>query len=121
VPAISNILMRSRLHQITKVLQPKRDCNNAPCGSRVKLQPLKKSHGSMRPKLLTRDEPRWIATAGTWDRHFLKVHLIQVNARPCKRALLTTLCEGQQATVLQLPAEPETAVESRQPRVAYIV
>ena len=26
-------------------------------------------------------------------------------------ALLTLLCEGQQATVLQLPAEPKTAVE----------
>jgi hypothetical protein len=36
-------------------------------------------------------------------------------------ALLTTLCEGQQATVLQLPAEPKTAVESQsQRRVAYI-
>ena len=27
-------------------------------------------------------------------------------------ALLTLLCEGQQATVLQLPAEPKTVVES---------
>jgi hypothetical protein len=36
-------------------------------------------------------------------------------------ALLTTLCEGQQATVLQLPAEPKTAVEVQsQRRVAYI-
>ena len=36
-------------------------------------------------------------------------------------ALLTTLCEGQQATVLQLPAEPKTAVEAQsQRRVAYI-
>ena len=36
-------------------------------------------------------------------------------------ALLTTLCEGQQATVLQLPAEPNTAVEAQsQRRVAYI-
>ena len=36
-------------------------------------------------------------------------------------ALLTTLCEGQQATVLQLPAEPMTAVEAQtQRRVAYI-
>jgi hypothetical protein len=35
--------------------------------------------------------------------------------------LLTTLCEGQQATVLQLPAEPKTAVEAKsQRRVAYI-
>ena len=34
---------------------------------------------------------------------------------------LTTLCEGQQATVLQLPAEPKTAVEAQsQRRVAYI-
>ena len=37
-------------------------------------------------------------------------------------ALLTTLCEGQQATVLQLPAEPKTAVDAQaQRRVAYIV
>jgi hypothetical protein len=37
-------------------------------------------------------------------------------------ALLTTLCGGQQATVLQLPAEPKAAVEAQsQPRVAYIV
>src|SRR5215831_9045129 len=36
-------------------------------------------------------------------------------------ALLTTLCEGQQATVLQLPAELKTAVEVQsQRRVAYI-
>jgi hypothetical protein len=36
-------------------------------------------------------------------------------------ALLTTLCEGQQATVLQLPAEPQTAVEAQSQRlVAYI-
>jgi hypothetical protein len=27
--------------------------------------------------------------------------------------LLTSLCEGQQATVLQLPAEPKTAVDVR--------
>ena len=35
--------------------------------------------------------------------------------------LLTFLCEGQQATVLQLPAEPKTAIgaEARQ-RAAYI-
>ena len=31
-------------------------------------------------------------------------------------ALLTLLCEGQQATVLQLPAEPKTAVESEAER-----
>ena len=36
-------------------------------------------------------------------------------------ALLTTLCEGQQATVLQLPAEPKTAVEAQsQQRAAYV-
>ena len=29
--------------------------------------------------------------------------------------LLTVLCEGQQATVLQLPAEPKTAVEAQIP------
>jgi hypothetical protein len=35
--------------------------------------------------------------------------------------LLTTLCGGQQATVLQLPAQPTTAVETQfQQRVAYI-
>jgi len=35
--------------------------------------------------------------------------------------LLTLLCEGQQATVLQLPAEPKTAVEAAaQHRVAYV-
>jgi hypothetical protein len=35
--------------------------------------------------------------------------------------LLTCLSEGQQATVLQLPAEPKTAVEAQsQRRVAYI-
>jgi len=35
--------------------------------------------------------------------------------------LLTTLCEGQRATVLQLPAEPKTAAEAQsQRRVAYI-
>jgi hypothetical protein len=36
-------------------------------------------------------------------------------------ALLTRLCEGQQATVLQLPAEAKTAVEAQsQRRVAHI-
>ena len=35
--------------------------------------------------------------------------------------LLTVLVEGQRATVLQLPAEPKTAVEAKvQRRVAYI-
>jgi hypothetical protein len=35
--------------------------------------------------------------------------------------LLTTLCGGQQATVLQLPAQPTTVVETQsQQRVAYI-
>jgi len=35
--------------------------------------------------------------------------------------LLTTLCEGQQSTVLQLPAEPKTAVDVQsQRRAAYI-
>jgi hypothetical protein len=35
--------------------------------------------------------------------------------------LLTFLCEGQQATVLQLPAEPKTVIETRaQQRAAYI-
>ena len=35
--------------------------------------------------------------------------------------LLTRTCEGQQATVLQLPAEPKIAVEAQsQRRVAYI-
>jgi hypothetical protein len=35
--------------------------------------------------------------------------------------LLTLLCEGQPATVLQLPAEPVTVEEAReQERVAYI-
>jgi hypothetical protein len=34
--------------------------------------------------------------------------------------LLTTLCEGQRATVLQLPAEPKTAAEAQsQRRVAF--
>jgi hypothetical protein len=34
--------------------------------------------------------------------------------------LLTSLCEGQQATVLQFPAEPKTAVESEaHQRTAY--
>jgi hypothetical protein len=34
--------------------------------------------------------------------------------------LLTFLCEGQQATVLQLPAEPKTIVETEaQQRAAY--
>mgnify|MGYP001269080585 CR=1 FL=1 len=35
--------------------------------------------------------------------------------------LLTLLCEGQEATVLQLPAQPKTAEEEkRQQRVAYV-
>jgi hypothetical protein len=35
--------------------------------------------------------------------------------------LLTFLCEGQQATVLQLPAEPKTIVESEaRRRAAYV-
>ncbi len=38
-----------------------------------------------------------------------------------RTVFLTTLCEGQRATVLQLPAEPKTAVEAQsQRRVAYI-
>jgi hypothetical protein len=38
-----------------------------------------------------------------------------------KIVLLTSLSEGQQATVLQLPAEPKTVVESEaQQRAAYV-
>jgi hypothetical protein len=33
--------------------------------------------------------------------------------------LLTLLCEGQQATVLQLPAEPKTTIESEMERRAH--
>jgi hypothetical protein len=35
--------------------------------------------------------------------------------------LLTLLCEGQQAAVLQLPAEPKTAIESEVERRAHYV
>ena len=35
-------------------------------------------------------------------------------------AFLTTLCEGQRATVLQLPAEPKTAVETQTQQRAYV-
>jgi hypothetical protein len=35
--------------------------------------------------------------------------------------LLTFLCEGQQATILQLPAEPKTVIETKaQQRAAYV-
>jgi hypothetical protein len=35
--------------------------------------------------------------------------------------LLTILCEGQQATVLQLPAEPKTVIESEaQQRLVHV-
>jgi hypothetical protein len=38
-----------------------------------------------------------------------------------RTVLLTLLCEGQEATVLQLPAEPKTAVEAEiQKRTAYV-
>ncbi|MGA9008600.1 MAG: hypothetical protein WBE48_25495 [Xanthobacteraceae bacterium] len=38
-----------------------------------------------------------------------------------KIMLLTLLCDGQSATVLQLPARPSTAEEARQQqRIAYI-
>ena len=38
-----------------------------------------------------------------------------------QRVLLTELCEGQEATVLQLPAQPATAAEAEeQKRVAYV-
>jgi hypothetical protein len=38
-----------------------------------------------------------------------------------QRILLTDLCEGQEATVLQLPAQPINAVEAEeQKRVAYV-
>jgi hypothetical protein len=35
--------------------------------------------------------------------------------------LLTLLCEGQEATVLQLPAEPKTVIDQEvQQRVAHV-
>ena len=38
-----------------------------------------------------------------------------------RNVLLTLLCEGQEATVLQLPAQPTTADEAReQERVSYV-
>ena len=40
---------------------------------------------------------------------------------PTQIVLLTDLCEGQEATVLQLPAQPVTTAEAdEQKRVAYV-
>ena len=39
---------------------------------------------------------------------------------PVGRVLLTMLCDGQEAAILQLPAQPTTAAEEEaQKRVAY--
>jgi hypothetical protein len=49
------------------------------------------------------------------------VHHDALEFRDGQIVLLTSLSEGQQATVLQLPAEPKTAVEAEaQRRAAYI-
>jgi hypothetical protein len=55
------------------------------------------------------------------NKHKVVAHHDALEFPDGRIVLLTTLCEGQQATVLQLPAEPKPAVEARsRRRVAYI-
>jgi hypothetical protein len=50
-----------------------------------------------------------------------RVHHDSLEFPDGQRVLLTDLCEGQEATVLQLPAQPVTPAEAEeQTRVAYV-
>jgi hypothetical protein len=55
------------------------------------------------------------------NKHERRVHHDVLEFPDGRIALLTHLCEGQTATVLQLPVQPTTAAEEEaQKRVAYI-
>ena len=72
----------------------------------------------------------WIRTKATnfrvarfrkMDQHNAYRHHDALEFPDGQRVLLTDLCEGQEATVLQLPAQPATAAEAEaQQRVAYV-
>ena len=55
------------------------------------------------------------------NKEKLGVHHDALEFPDGRTVLLTSLCEGQAATLLQLPAQPATAAESHaQKRVAYV-
>ena len=55
------------------------------------------------------------------NKHDPRVHHDVLEFPDGRIVLLTHLCEGQKATVLQLPVQPTTAVEEEaQKRVAYV-
>ena len=55
------------------------------------------------------------------NKHEPRVHHDALEFSDGRIVLLTHLCEGQKATVLQLPVQPTTAAEEEaQKRVAYI-
>lgn len=55
------------------------------------------------------------------NKHEPRVHHDALEFPDGKIVMLTDLCEGQEATVLQLPAQPATAAEAaQQKRVAYV-
>ena len=55
------------------------------------------------------------------NKDALRVHHDALEFPDGQIVLLTDLCEGQEATVLQLPAQPMTAAEAEaQERVAYV-
>jgi hypothetical protein len=55
------------------------------------------------------------------NKHKVVAHHDALEFPDGQTVLLTVLCEGQAATVLQLPAQPATAAEAHaQKRVAYV-
>ena len=55
------------------------------------------------------------------NKHEPRVHHDVLEFPDGRVVLLTQLCEGQKATVLQLPVQPTTAAEEEaQKRVAYV-
>jgi hypothetical protein len=72
-------------------------------------------------------EPTFVRSAGTTaifrqiNKQQLRAHHDALEFADGRVVLLTELCEGQMATVLQLPAQPMTEVEiAAQKRVEYV-
>jgi hypothetical protein len=74
-----------------------------------------------RSRLFFADLPEIHRRREAFNRDKMATHHDALEFPDGQIGLLTRLCEDQQATVLQLPAEPKTAVEVQsQRRVAYV-
>ena len=90
----------------------------------VSMQPPSKMRSSLAPDATTLASPvgdHKTAIFRQVNKDKLTVHHDALEFSDGRTVLLTLLCEGQAATVLQLPARPMTAAEAdAQKRVTYV-